>query len=114
MRLAQAIVFVNDVARMKTFYTGQLGLSVIEEDPDYVRLDAGGCVLMLHAIREPPSATPRRDTFLKLAFHSEDVAATRQELLRSGVQMDELCRFGALSLCNGVDPEGNVFQITSR
>src|SRR5215831_2987781 len=69
MRLAQAILFVNDLARMKGFYGAQLGLSVIEEADGYVRLDAGGSALMLHAIREPPSPVPRQDSFLKLAFH---------------------------------------------
>jgi catechol-2,3-dioxygenase len=114
MRLAQAILFVHDVAQMKAFYTDMLGLSVIEDEPGYVRLDDGGCVLMLHAIREPASATPRHDSFLKLAFHSDDVARTRTALLGKSVRMNELVHFGTVVLCDGVDPEGNIFQITSR
>jgi catechol-2,3-dioxygenase len=115
MRLAQAILFANDLERMKQFYSGLLGLPIVEEADGYLRLDAGGgCVLMLHYLREPPSATPREDTFIKLAFHADDVAATRAALIAQGVQMKELHHFGSVSLCNGVDYEGNVFQITSR
>lgn len=114
MRLAQAILFVNDVVRMKAFYTGLLGLTVIEDEPGYARLDGGGCVLMLHALREPPSPTPRTDSFIKLAFHSDDVGATRSQLIAHGIQMRDLHQFGNVTLCDGVDPEGNVFQITSR
>jgi len=114
MRLAQAILFANDLPRMKAFYGGLLGLATIEEAEGYIRLDAGGCVLMLHALRAPPSETLREDTFLKLAFQSDDVAATRATLLAQGVRMKDLHRFGPVTLCDGVDPEGNIFQITSR
>lgn len=114
MRLAQAILFVNDLSRMKAFYSALLGLAVIEETDGYVRLDAGGGVVMLHAIREPPSPTPRQDSFLKLAFHADDVIAVRAALLAQGVQMRDPHSFGAATFCDGVDPEGNIFQITTR
>lgn len=114
MRLAQAILFVNDVARMKQFYRDLLGLPVLEDGDGYVRLDAGGSALMLHAIREPPSPTPRHDSFVKLAFHTDDVATVRAALQAQGVQMREPHTFGTATFCDGIDPEGNIFQITTR
>ena len=114
MRLAQVIVFGNDLLRMKAFYGQALGLSVLEEGDGFIRLEAGGCVLMLHAIREPPSAKPREDTFIKLAFHTDDVAATRDALIGLGARMYDPHHFGTVTFCDGVDPEGNVFQITTR
>jgi catechol-2,3-dioxygenase len=114
MRLAQVILFANDLVRMKELYSGFLGLAILEEADGYLRLDAGGgCVLMLHQLGEPPSPTPRQDTFIKLAFHADDVAAARAALIAHGVQMKEPHHFGSVTFCDGVDYEGNIFQITS-
>jgi catechol 2,3-dioxygenase-like lactoylglutathione lyase family enzyme len=122
MRVATVIVFVKDVARMRAFYGGVLGLEVLEEQHGWVLLDGGGCRLALHAIPEaiargitiedPPRA--REDTAVKVAFHAPDVAAARERLAAAGVAMGEVRTFGAVSFCDGVDPEGNVFQISSR
>ncbi len=118
MKLAQAIVFVADVPRMQAFYVGTLGLTVMSAEPGWVRLDAGGVVLGLHAIRGLPAVAepaPVRDqACTKLCFHADDVAATRERLIAAGVRMHEVHVYGALTFCDGVDPEGNVFQITTR
>jgi catechol 2,3-dioxygenase-like lactoylglutathione lyase family enzyme len=69
--MAQTIVFVEDVARMRAFYQGMLGLPVITAEPGWVRLEAGGVVLALHVIKagprlpEPPPE--RVDSYIKLA-----------------------------------------------
>jgi predicted enzyme related to lactoylglutathione lyase len=114
VRLAQVILFVRDVARMKTFYGQAFGLQMIEEDAGFCRLDGGGCVLMLHALGEPPSVEPRLDSFIKFAFHTDDVDATRNALVALGARMRDPHHFGNVTFCDGVDPEGNVFQITTR
>lgn len=114
MRLAQAILFANDLGAMKAFYRDALGLQIIEDDPGYVRLDSGGAVLMLHKLGEPPSPSPRMDSFIKLCFKSDDVPAAREALVARGVTMRELHRYGPITFCDGVDPEGNIFQITTR
>jgi catechol 2,3-dioxygenase-like lactoylglutathione lyase family enzyme len=124
VKLAQVILFAKDVARMKRFYAGALGLRPLDEPAtdDWVRLDAGGCVLALHgipphvaahvAVGDPPAA--REDTPMKLAFHVDDVDAARASLVAAGATMREPKRFGEVALCDGLDPEGNVFQITTR
>src|SRR5262245_50658741 len=110
MRLAQSILFVVDVPRMHAFYEGILGLPVLDATAGFVRLDAGGCVLALHAI--PPAvavhvAAPpvaREDGCIKLAFHTDDIDATRRALVDAGVTMREVRRFGDVALCDGIDP----------
>ena len=49
---ACAILFAKDVARLRTFYSDALRLAVCEgaSTGDWVRLEAGGASLALHAI----------------------------------------------------------------
>jgi hypothetical protein len=56
----------------------------------------------------------REGTPIKLAFHADDPEAERARLVARGVTMRDVHRFGDVVFCDGIDPEGNVFQITSR
>jgi len=118
MRMAQALIFVDDVPRMQAFYHGTLGLPVITAEPGWVRLDAGEVVLALHAIPPGPAlpepAPERIDASIKLCFHVEDVDRVRGTLIAAGVRMREVQRYDGMTFCDGIDPEGNVFQITTR
>jgi catechol 2,3-dioxygenase-like lactoylglutathione lyase family enzyme len=116
MRLAQLILFSGDVERLRAFYVGALGLTVLDEQPGWIRLDAGGPVLALHALPSELAATgaAREDSDWKPCFHAEDVEVARAALVARGVPMRDLRRFGDVAYCDGVDPDGNVFQITSR
>ena len=118
MRMAQTIVFVADVPRMQAFYQAALGLPVISAEPGWVQLDAGGVILALHAIRGgaklPDPPRERVDSPIKLCFHVDDVEAARAALVATGVRMREVHRHGDVAFCDGIDPEGNVFQITTR
>jgi len=116
--MAQTILFVDDVARMQAFYHGVLGLPLLTAEPDWVRLDAGGVVLGLHAIKPPrkrPDPPPERVAAVaKLCFHVDDVDQAREALVAAGVKMRVVHRGGDVAFCDGIDPEGNVFQITTR
>lgn len=104
MKLAHVILFAKDMAKLTAFYRDTLGLTVVEESPTWVVLDAGGTQLALHAIpaeiaaRIAISDPPKRrgDTPLKLGFVADP--ATVERLGMSG---------------DCVDPEGNVFRITA-
>jgi len=118
MRIATVVLFVGDLPRMRRFYVELLGLTVEEESEGWVGLDAGGCRLGLH---EAPPAKPdvepapaREDTPLKVAFHTADVEVERARLAEAGVRMGPVHAWAGLSLCDGIDPEGNVFQLSSR
>jgi len=60
-------------------------------------------------IETPPKA--REETPIKLVFESEDVTAARVHLISHGAIMFEPRPSGG---CDGLDPEGNVFQIVSK
>jgi catechol 2,3-dioxygenase-like lactoylglutathione lyase family enzyme len=118
MKLRRVMIFAKDMARMTAFYRDGLGLRLIPESrqEDWVELEAGGCSLALHAIpigiskdiviASPPEA--RDDTPMKLVFETPDLEAARSHLLSQGAVMHEPRSSGA---CDGLDPEGNVFQI---
>ncbi len=118
MRLQRVIVFVKDLPRMTAFYVDGVGLRVVPGSAadGWVELDAGGATLALHAIPaaiaaritigDPPAA--REDTPIKLVFAVDDLDAARARLAAHGAVMSEPRSWPA---CDGVDPEGNVFQI---
>ncbi len=115
-QLAQVVLFVHDVAAMQAFYGRLLGLPPIEAADGWVRLDAGGTVLLLHAtsVEVAQPVRPRVDTPIKLCFHVDDVDLARARLIAAGVRMDQLRGYGAVVSCDGLDPEGNVFQLSTR
>jgi catechol 2,3-dioxygenase-like lactoylglutathione lyase family enzyme len=121
VKLRRAILFAKDMAAMTAFYRDVLGLPVVESEPGWVALDAGGVALALHAIPAEIAANilitvpPQRrgETPLKLAFVVDEIASTFERLVRHGVSMSELRTFGSRTFSDGMDPEGNVFQITN-
>jgi catechol 2,3-dioxygenase-like lactoylglutathione lyase family enzyme len=118
MRVAQIILFVEDVARMQAFYERILRLPVITAEPGWVRLDANGTVLALHAIKPGPGLPDpppeRLDSYIKLCFHVDDIDGERAAMIAAGVRMRDVHHYQGVAFCDGIDPEGNVFQITTR
>ena len=121
MELKLAVLFVKDIRIMSDFYANVLGLSPVpsESSEDYVVLAAGPTRLGLHAIpsaiaKDIVIASPaeeRDDSPIKLVFTVADVGAERARLTKAGVPMREATPWGS---CDGIDPEGNVFQLASR
>jgi catechol 2,3-dioxygenase-like lactoylglutathione lyase family enzyme len=119
MVLGTIILFTENLERQRRFYEGALGLRAVEESEGWVRYDAGGCGLALHAIPGPKEplpdpAPPREDSYHKVAFFVNDVDAERARLVAAGVRMRDIVRWSGMSFCDGFDAEGNVFQISSR
>jgi catechol 2,3-dioxygenase-like lactoylglutathione lyase family enzyme len=120
VQLVQAILYVDDVERMRDFYVDLFDLRVILQEPGWIRLDSGGSVLALHALRRPDGApppasppAPRTDSPIKLCFRVDDVDDARARLVAAGVAMRDIHRYDAVTFCDGIDPEGNVFQLTT-
>jgi predicted enzyme related to lactoylglutathione lyase len=117
--LTRIILFVQDVDRLATFYQETFGLTLIEEiKGEWAVLDAGPCQLALHRVGEayrvadPGSLEVESNTKLVMTV-DRPLADVRAELTAKGVRMGQIKSYAPLTgrLCDGRDPEGNVFQL---
>lgn len=117
--LGRVMLFVQDVERLSTFYRDAFGFELTEHtEGEWAVLRAGQCELALHRVgaawrQEVPSGT-RAQTNVKLVFNvTSDLEALREELLGHGVTIGPITTYpdGPGPLCDGADPEGNVFQL---
>jgi hypothetical protein len=112
MDVSRVIVFTDDVTRLSEFYRTCFGLTFVGEASDeWTELNGGGCSLAFHKIDEHSTT---RDGWIKLVFGSTDVLSDKMRLERLGVKMSDVVEFGDIHLCDGRDPDGNWFQISSR
>ena len=118
--MTRIILYVQDVALLKAFYRQYFDLPVVEEiDDEWAVLDAGAIELALHlagpAFRHAAATPARADAnHVKLVFSIDtDIDAHRARLVRDRVTVRALKRYDgfAYRMYDGVDPEGNVFQV---
>lgn len=118
--VSRIILFVDDIEEMSAFYGGVLGLDKLPGGSEgFVCFAAGRCEICLHVLpdqyRSEGGEYPKReDTYVKFVFRSDDVERDRKYLIENGLRMNEIVRYGEIDLCDGADPEGNIFQISSR
>jgi predicted enzyme related to lactoylglutathione lyase len=112
LRLKRIILFVMDIEAVTAFYRDVLGLHLkgAQHDAGWVEFETGACTLALH--RGTSTLAPRRSP--KIVFAASDVAATRAQLIARGAKLGAVKAFDDIQFCDGKDPEGNVFQISSR
>jgi catechol 2,3-dioxygenase-like lactoylglutathione lyase family enzyme len=109
LQVRRVMLFARNMKTMTRFYEEQLGLRVLERSGGFVDLDGGGCNIALH---RTTTAQPGRT---KICFYTEDVSATRAELMGRGVPMGKDAGAGSgLKLCDAKDPEGNIIQLSNR
>lgn len=117
-----AVVFTKDVRRMATFYASVAGLRTVAQEADHARLEVGGAELVLHAIPAPIAASihiaeppeRREETPIKLSFTVADLAEARRRAAAAGGVLDPPDReweHREHRICDGHDPEGNVYQL---
>jgi catechol 2,3-dioxygenase-like lactoylglutathione lyase family enzyme len=113
LQIQRIILFVQDVSRVGAFYRDVLGLPVkiSPDDPKaWLEFETGACSITLHD-GGVPSAGRRQP---KIVFYAEDVTQVRAELIARGAKLgpvQEACEF---QFCDGKDPEGNPYSISSR
>lgn len=116
--VSRIIYYVRDVALLKNFYGTHFGLAVTEEiEGEWVVLQAGAIELALHRAGAPFRGAARNGgatSNVKLVFSVSDLHGLRERLLEAGVAMRGLKRYDGFPyvLCDGCDPEGNVFQLS--
>ena len=122
LNLNTIIIFVQNVDKLKLFYVDIFGLEVIEETPSqWLLLKAGNCNIGLHKIGEQyavaNAAAFKFDNNTKIVFETEEeIYALRENLRAKNVVLKEIVTWDNYDylLCDGEDPEGNVFQIKYR
>jgi predicted enzyme related to lactoylglutathione lyase len=123
MQLGCAMIYVKDFPRMKEFYSEMLGSKPINQEwtDSWAEFDAGGARFALHAIpadiaqgikiSTPP--VPRERDPIKLIFRVDDVRAERARLESLGITMLNRPWQNPAESCEGIDPEGNIFRVSS-
>jgi catechol-2,3-dioxygenase len=117
--LDRIILYVQDVERLANFYKDAFALPVVEEiSGEWAVLRVGACELALHRVGKPyrvaDAASWKVETNAKLVISvRRELNELRAELIRKGVPMGPLKSYPGLTgpLCDGTDPEGNVFQL---
>jgi predicted enzyme related to lactoylglutathione lyase len=115
-------VFTTDVVRVAAFYENVIVMQVQKSAADHIRLEKGLFLLTVHATPEPYTrgitiTTPpavRESTAIKLSFRVVSIADARETAARLGGCLhgsDREWRDRPKTLCDGWDPDGNVFQV---
>lgn len=110
---------VRDLAGARDFYTGTLGLPVVDETPFALVLDAGGTML-----RVTPVGELKPQPFTVAGWKVPDIAATVRDLAARGVEFTsydgiEQDDLGIWTTPGGdktawfTDPDGNTLSLTT-
>jgi predicted enzyme related to lactoylglutathione lyase len=119
-QLSRIILYVQDVERLSEFYRQAFGFPLGQHiEGEWAVLHAGGCEIGLlkasGGYRAPPGGWSGDNNNAKIVFAiDEPIEAARERLAGLGVPMREIKSYPGLTgpLCDGTDPEGNVFQLS--
>jgi len=117
-----AVLFTVNVARVAAFYEHVIGMQVRKSAAGHVSLKKSRFLLTVHAIPDqyakqiivttPPAV--RETSAIKLSFRVAGITEAREMAARCGgcvYPADREWRDGQKTLCDGCDPDGNVFQV---
>lgn len=113
-------IYAKDPHRLAGFYAAVAEMRPLTETPEMIVLASPDLQLIVHAI--PPAiaatieiSTPpvrREDTALKFFLTVASLATARTTAADHGGEVGhENWRGPGFTVCNAVDPEGNVFQL---
>jgi len=110
LEMRRVVLFTPNLDNMAEFYRTVIGLELVGSEDGWRDFKAGACNIALHS---GASSIGRRSP--KLVFYARDVAAARAELVKRGAKgMGKVLSTGSFDMCNGKDPDGNRFQVSSR
>ncbi|MGC5699184.1 hypothetical protein J4P02_03155 [Pseudomonas sp. NFXW11] len=120
--LTGCILYSLAPQRLGQFYAELLGWPISDQQPDYLQLAHQGYELTLVQVpaaiaarivlQDPP--LPRSDSPCKPLFQVADLEQARQRAASAGGRLygaEREWSFKGARVCDGVDPEGNVFQL---
>ena len=122
VKVDSIMLFVQNIDNLKAFYVTMLGLEIVEEtSPSWLLLNAGTCNIGLHKIGaeyiEENQEEYTFDNNTKIVFEIEgDIHIYRKELLSKGIKLNDVMSWDNYPylLCDGEDPEGNIFQLKEK
>jgi len=107
--LSEVIVHVDDMERMTAFYRDVLGLQPEVTSEWWTTFPTGRALLALHGGGRIGTHNVRFN------FDVADLDAVRGELTTRGVELSEVREpIAGVRVCDGRDPEGNVFTLEER
>ena len=119
---AAAVIYAKDIVRVGSFYAAVAGFEIEEAAADFIDLRSAGFQLFIVApappvaqrivVEQPPIR--REGTPLKLVLSVPSLEAARSEAVRHGGALNPVAQawtFQGFMHCDGIDPEGNVFQL---
>ena len=120
VQLGRIILYVQDAERLSVFYREAFAFEVVQHIPgEWVVLKAGECELALFQVgpeyRSPPGGWRGDNNNAKLVFTIDrPMTEMRDAMIALGVDMGAIKKYPPLTgeLCDGRDPEGNVFQLS--
>jgi catechol 2,3-dioxygenase-like lactoylglutathione lyase family enzyme len=116
-----AVLFAMALDRMATFYSAVLGLTEANRDDEHIVLESPGFQLVVHRIPGDRATTVeiavppvrRASAAFKPVFFVPNIARIRGVVETYGGVMEPLEQewsFNGVTVCDGLDPEGNVIQ----
>ena len=117
-----AVIYAKDYRVLANFYEHVAGLTLREVDEEYVLLEAPSFQLVILQIPERIAAnitieTPplkRENTPIKLFLNVSSIENARQTAKGLGGELngaEKEWRFNGVRRCDGIDTEGNMFQL---
>ena len=120
--VAAAVIYAKDMLRISKFYETIADFAVVEAGAGHVVLEANGFQLAVVAIpthiasavevADPPAR--REGSPVKLVYFVPGITAARERVAMLGGQLNSTARewkFRDTRVCDGHDPEGNMFQL---
>jgi catechol 2,3-dioxygenase-like lactoylglutathione lyase family enzyme len=120
-----AVIYAKDMDRVAAFYSAVLGLQPADRDEKHVVLESRGFQLVILRIPRKIASTievavppvRRSDAAIKPVFFVPSIVAARTSAASCGGALnpaDKEWSFDGFTVCDGLDPEGNVIQFRAR
>lgn len=117
-----AVIYAKHYRELAGFYERVAGLPALESDEEYVLLAAPSFQLVVlqipagiaETISIDKPARRRENTPIKLFLNVASIAEARRTARALGGDINDAEKewsFHRIKRCDGVDPEGNVFQV---
>jgi len=113
--MTRIVYYVHNIQSVTEFYRDVLELKPIFDPKtaptEWIEFNAGAVRITLQLAFDPSGVA---STHGNVVFRVDDVEKAREELVERGAELSEVKTSGDERYCEGKDPEGNGFRISSR